>query len=192
MANIVFLDNFDSFSYNLVEQFRALGHDVIVYRNTLDVSSIEQSIHQLEQPILVLSPGPGRPLEAGCLLELIHCLKGQLPIIGICLGHQAIVEAYGGAITHAGDIVHGKISLIEHNEHPIFNEISSPMPVARYHSLIASAVPECFTITSQVDGLVMSVVHEKHKICGLQFHPESIMTPQGAKLLSNIFTWALQ
>ena len=191
MANILFVDNFDSFTYNLVDQFRTLGHQVTIYRNHITAQTIEHAITQLDNPLLVLSPGPGAPSAAGCMPELLQRLKGKVPIIGICLGHQAIVEAYGGTVAGAGDIVHGKVSMMEHQHHAIYAQLPSPMAIARYHSLVATQVPECLTITAQVDDLVMSVVHEQDKICGFQFHPESIMTTYGATLLANAIDWAL-
>ncbi|EKO3557910.1 aminodeoxychorismate/anthranilate synthase component II [Vibrio metschnikovii] len=191
MANILFVDNFDSFTYNLVDQFRTLGHQVTIYRNHITAQTIEHAITQLDNPLLVLSPGPGAPSAAGCMPELLQRLKGKVPIIGICLGHQAIVEAYGGTVAGAGDIVHGKVSMMEHQHHAIYAQLPSPMAIARYHSLVATQVPDCLTITAKVDGLVMSVVHEQDKICGFQFHPESIMTTYGATLLANAIDWAL-
>ncbi|EKO3921185.1 aminodeoxychorismate/anthranilate synthase component II [bacterium 19MO03SA05] len=191
MANILFVDNFDSFTYNLVDQFRTLGHQVTIYRNHITAQTIEHAITQLDNPLLVLSPGPGAPSAAGCMPELLQRLKGKVPIIGICLGHQAIVEAYGGTVAGAEDIVHGKVSMMEHQHHAIYAQLPSPMAIARYHSLVATQVPDCLTITAKVDGLVMSVVHEQDKICGFQFHPESIMTTYGATLLANAIDWAL-
>jgi anthranilate synthase component 2 len=191
MANILFVDNFDSFTYNLVDQFRTLGHQVTIYRNHITAQTIEHAITQLDNPLLVLSPGPGAPSAAGCMPELLQRLKGKVPIIGICLGHQAIVEAYGGTVAGAGEIVHGKVSMMEHQHHAIYAQLPSPMAIARYHSLVATQVPNCLTITAKVDGLVMSVVHEQDKICGFQFHPESIMTTYGATLLANAIDWAL-
>ncbi|WP_332398252.1 aminodeoxychorismate/anthranilate synthase component II [Vibrio metschnikovii] len=191
MANILFVDNFDSFTYNLVDQFRTLGHQVTIYRNHITAQTIEHAITQLDNPLLVLSPGPGAPSAAGCMPELLQRLKGKVPIIGICLGHQAIIEAYGGTVAGAGEIVHGKVSMMEHQQHAIYAQLPSPMVIARYHSLVATQVPDCLTITAKVDGLVMSVVHEQDKICGFQFHPESIMTTYGATLLANAIDWAL-
>ena len=191
MANILFIDNFDSFTYNLVDQFRALGHDVKIYRNSVSVTTIEQQVEELERPLIVLSPGPGTPSQAGNMPEIITRFKGEVPIIGVCLGHQAIVEAYGGKVTNAGNIVHGKVSMMEHQDHPIYKGLSSPLAIARYHSLVASVIPEQLTVTAEVDELVMSVCHEHDKVCGFQFHPESIMTTQGAALLTNAIEWAL-
>lgn len=192
MANILFIDNFDSFTYNLVDQFRTLGHEVTIYRNSLSAKTIEQAVKQLENPVVVLSPGPGAPSEAGCMPELIQRLKGKVPMIGICLGHQAIVEAYGGTVAGAGEIIHGKVSMMVHDNHPTYQNLPSPFAIARYHSLVATHVSDALTVTAQVDGLVMSVVEENHKVCGFQFHPESIMTTYGATLLENTIRWALE
>ncbi|EHK9127832.1 aminodeoxychorismate/anthranilate synthase component II [Vibrio parahaemolyticus] len=192
MANIVFIDNFDSFTYNLVDQFRSLGHSVTIYRNHIPAETIEQAINELENPVVLLSPGPGAPSEAGSMPELIQRMKGKVPMIGICLGHQAIVEAYGGTVAGAGEIIHGKVSMMEHQDHAIYQNLPSPLAIARYHSLVATKVPESLAITAEVDNLVMSVVHEQDKVCGFQFHPESIMTTYGATLLGNAIEWALE
>ncbi|KQA24693.1 MULTISPECIES: aminodeoxychorismate/anthranilate synthase component II [Vibrio] len=191
MANILFIDNFDSFTYNLVDQFRSLGHVVTIYRNNIPADAIEQALQQLDNPVVVLSPGPGAPSEAGCMPELLQRLKGKVPVIGICLGHQAIVEAYGGVVAGAGEIIHGKVSMMEHQNHAIYRGLPSPLAIARYHSLVATQVPATLTVTAEVNGLVMSVVNEADKVCGFQFHPESIMTTHGATLLANAIDWAL-
>ncbi|CAM2953026.1 aminodeoxychorismate/anthranilate synthase component II [Vibrio rarus] len=191
MANILFIDNFDSFTYNLVDQFRTLGHQVTVYRNHTDLTVLEDTLQTLDNPVIVLSPGPGAPSEAGNMPKIIQQFKGKVPMIGICLGHQAIVEAYGGTVAGAGEIIHGKVSMMEHNNHATYMGLPSPFAIARYHSLVATNVTDDLTITAQVDGLVMSVVHEQDKICGFQFHPESIMTTYGATLLANSIEWAL-
>ncbi|NLS12991.1 aminodeoxychorismate/anthranilate synthase component II [Vibrio sp. SM6] len=190
MTQIVFIDNFDSFTYNLVDQFRALGYPVTIYRNHIDANTIIHALSQMENPVVVLSPGPGKPSDAGCMPELIERLKGKVPMIGICLGHQAIVEAYGGVVEGAGNIVHGKTSMMAHENHAIYQGLPNPLAIARYHSLVATQVPESLTITAEVDGLVMSVVHEDHRVCGFQYHPESIMTTFGANLLVNAIEWA--
>ncbi len=191
MTDIVFVDNFDSFTYNLVDQFRSLGHTVTIYRNHIPAQVIANAVRGMDKPVVVLSPGPGAPSEAGCMPELLQILKGKVPIIGICLGHQAIVEAYGGTVSGAGEIVHGKVSMMEHQNHPVYQGLPSPMSIARYHSLVATEVPDVLSITAEVNGLVMSVVHEQDRICGFQFHPESIMTTYGATLLANSIEWAL-
>lgn len=169
MANILFIDNFDSFTYNLVDQFRSLGHVVTIYRNNLSADAIEQALLQLDNPVVVLSPGPGAPSETGCMPELLQRLKGKVPMIGICLGHQAIVEAYGGVVAGAGEIIHGKVSMMEHQNHAIYRGLPSPLAIARYHSLVATQVPSALTVTAEVNGLVMSVVNEADKVCGFNF-----------------------
>lgn len=192
MANIVFIDNFDSFTYNLVDQFRSLGHQVTIYRNHIAAEAIEAAVTELDNAVVLLSPGPGAPSEAGSMPELIQRLKGKVPMIGICLGHQAIVEAYGGTVAGAGEIIHGKVSMMAHQNHPTYLGLPSPLAIARYHSLVATMVPDSLAITAEVDGLVMSVVNEQDKVCGFQFHPESIMTTYGATLLANAIDWAQQ
>lgn len=189
MANIIFIDNFDSFSYNLVDEFKTHGHIVEVYRNTISLDILLEKIFTKKNPIVVISPGPGNPSNAGCIVELVSKIKGKVPILGICLGHQAIVESYGGIVSHSNEIVHGKIAYIKHTKHHIFKDLSSPLTVARYHSLVAVKVPEELEIIAEVNDLVMAVIDDENKVCGLQFHPESIMTIEGSKLLDNIIKW---
>ncbi|MCR4555026.1 MAG: aminodeoxychorismate/anthranilate synthase component II [Succinivibrionaceae bacterium] len=186
MNKMVFLlDNYDSFTYNLVDQFRSMSLPVKIYRNSIDAKTIFEEMKKCTaKPVLVLSPGPGTPSEAGCMKELIDLCHGKFPILGICLGHQAICEYYGGTVDRAGEIVHGKISLISHTEHPIFRDLPNPMPVARYHSLVATSVPECLEVIADCKGLVMSLLHKTDRVLGFQFHPESIMTADGARLLT--------
>lgn len=191
MADILLLDNIDSFTYNLVDQLRASGHNVVVYRNQLPADVIIDRLQQMEKPVLMLSPGPGTPSEAGCMPALLQRLRGQLPIIGICLGHQAIVEAYGGHVGQAGEILHGKASSIEHDGQAMFSGLPNPLPVARYHSLVGSDIPAELVINASFNGMVMAVRHDEHRVCGFQFHPESILTTHGARLLNQTLDWAL-
>ncbi|UPT56080.1 anthranilate synthase component II [Dickeya zeae] len=191
MADILLLDNIDSFTYNLVDQLRASGHNVVVYRNQLPADVIIERLQHMEKPVLMLSPGPGTPAEAGCMPVLLQRLRGQLPIIGICLGHQAIVEAYGGHVGQAGEILHGKASSVEHDGQAMFIGLPSPLPVARYHSLVGSNIPAELVINASFNGMVMAVRHDEHRVCGFQFHPESILTTQGARLLNQTLDWAL-
>ncbi|MFC5705223.1 MULTISPECIES: aminodeoxychorismate/anthranilate synthase component II [Aeromonas] len=185
MTNIFLLDNFDSFTYNLVDQFRTLGYPVRIYRNSLPASRIMAEIEAAGgDAVLVLSPGPGAPHEAGCLIDLIKLARGRVPILGICLGHQALCEAYGGTVGAAGEIVHGKRSLIEHNGHGAFAGLPSPLPVARYHSLVATYVPEELTVIAHYQGMPMAIEQSGERVLGFQFHPESIMTSEGARLLT--------
>lgn len=190
MANILLLDNIDSFTYNLVEQLRSQKNNVLIYRNTVNVEILLTVLQKLENPILMLSPGPGLPQNAGCMLEIIKKVKGHVPIIGICLGHQAIVEAYGGMIGYAGEIFHGKASCISHDGLEMFKGVPQPLPVARYHSLICNKIPENFIINSYFEKMIMSVRNNVDYVCGFQFHPESILTTCGDQILKKIVNWA--
>ncbi|MEC4724728.1 aminodeoxychorismate/anthranilate synthase component II [Shewanella sp. D64] len=178
------LDNFDSFTYNLVDQFRSLGYEVVIYRNDVDAKFIaDKLLNEKNKAALVLSPGPGAPHEAGCLMALIGLLAGKVPMLGICLGHQAIVEHYGGKVERANQVVHGKASPIYHQASGIFNNLPSPLPVARYHSLVATVVPDCLDVIATTESMPMAISHKSHQAIGFQFHPESILTTLGSQLL---------
>ncbi|KAE9530362.1 aminodeoxychorismate/anthranilate synthase component II [Testudinibacter aquarius] len=191
MAKIVFIDNFDSFTYNLVDQFRVLGHQVVIYRNDSELNHLLKTALAEPDTLVALSPGPGNPSEAGNLLPLIRELKSKVPMIGICLGHQAIIEAFGGKIVHAGEILHGKVSQIEHDQQAMFQDLPNPMPVARYHSLMGTEIPAEFDVNAQYGEIVMAVRHRTLPICSFQFHPESILTVQGSQLLAQSIDWLL-
>jgi len=181
---IYFLDNFDSFSYNLVDELSMLGCQLVVYRNNISAQSIFDKMCQETVPILlVLSPGPGAPTDAGCLMELIELCKGRFPMLGICLGQQALTQSYGGVIGHAGETVHGKSSIITLTEHPVFAGMGDKMPVARYHSLMATKVPDDVEVIACYENIPMAIYHQQDNALGYQFHPESILTPNGALLL---------
>ena len=181
---IYFLDNFDSFSYNLVDELSMLGCELVVYRNNISAQSIFDKMCQETVPVLlVLSPGPGAPSDAGCLMELIELCKGRFPMLGICLGQQALTQSYGGVIGHAGETVHGKSSIITLNEHPVFAGMGDKMPVARYHSLMATKVPDEVEVIASYETIPMAIYHQQDNALGYQFHPESILTPNGALLL---------
>ena len=181
---IYFLDNVDSFSYNLVDEFAQLNADMVVYRNTVSAQVIfERMCAETLPVVLVLSPGPGAPNEAGCLMELIALCRGRFPMLGICLGQQALTQAYGGTVTHAQETMHGKASNINIIDHPVFAGFDKTMPVARYHSLIAVDVPEQLQVIAEYNDMVMAVCDNKNKVLGFQFHPESILTPKGSQLL---------
>lgn len=192
MADILLLDNIDSFTYNLADQLRSNGHNVVIYRNHIPAQTLIERLATMSNPVLMLSPGSGVPSEAGCMPELLTRLRGKLPIIGICLGHQAIVEAYGGYVGQAGEILHGKASSIEHDGQAMFAGLTNPLPVARYHSLVGSNIPAGLTINAHFNGMVMAVRHDADRVCGFQFHPESILTTQGARLLEQTLAWAQQ
>lgn len=190
---VFLLDNFDSFTYNLVDELRTLGLELIVYRNSVSATVILQKMHdkaqqtdadgQVKQVMLMLSPGPGNPSQAGSMLALLDLVKGQFPVLGICLGHQAIVESYGGNIIRADKVMHGKSSLIKHCADKMFANMPQPLPVARYHSLMASDMPEELTVLATFTDIPMAVAHLEDKMLGFQFHPESILTSHGSQLL---------
>ncbi len=192
MANILFVDNFDSFTYNLVDQFRQLGHSVTIFRNDYPLQAFLEKALTTEDCIVALSPGPGNPQEAGNLLAIIRELKGKVPMIGICLGHQAIIEALGGDVVHTGQVLHGKVSKIEHDNQAMFSGINNPMPVARYHSLMGDNLPDELEVNARFGNIVMAIRHKHLPICGFQFHPESILTVEGTKLLKQSVEWLLK
>lgn len=189
MSDILLLDNLDSFTYNLVDSFRSLHQKVVVYRNYTPVYILISVIEQMHQPIVVLSPGPGSPQTAGCMLNLIDLVKGKIPIFGICLGHQAIVQSYGGKISVSSDIVHGKTSFIHHDETDMFDSLPNPLLTARYHSLLCTSIPDVLSVNARYRTAVMGVKNIYDRICGFQFHPESILTPLGSKLLQQTLAW---
>ena len=190
-TQIFLLDNFDSFTYNLVDQFRSLGYAVTIYRNDLPAEQIYQAMQAADDDaVLVLSPGPGSPSEAGCMLELIALCSGQLPIIGICLGHQALIQHFGGEVGSAGEIIHGKASAIQHCADKMFSGLSNPLPVARYHSLMGTRIGAELQVVAHYAEMPMAVIHKHHPIVGFQFHPESILTTDGAQLLTQSLVWA--
>ena len=182
---ILLIDNYDSFSYNLYQLVGEINPDIRVIRN--DELTVEE-IRMLAPERIILSPGPGRPENAGIIIELVQKLGADIPILGVCLGHQAICAAYGARITYAKKLMHGKQSVISMDrECPLFKECGESTTVARYHSLAAeeSTLPEVLKVTARTDdGEVMAVMHREHPIFGVQFHPESIMTPEGKKMLA--------
>ena len=182
---LLMIDNYDSFTYNLVQYFGELGQDVQVYRN--DEITLDQ-IEALKPQYLVVSPGPCTPLEAGISVPAIKHFAGKLPILGVCLGHQSIGEAFGGKIIHAATLMHGKVSPIEHTGKGVFKGLPSPFNVTRYHSLAIEreSLPDCLEITAWTeDGEIMGVRHKTLPIEGVQFHPESILTEHGHAMLDN-------
>ena len=185
MFKILMIDNFDSFTYNLVQGFRTHGAEVIVFRN--NAINIEQA-QALGPTHLVISPGPGRPKDAGVSMPLIQEFASKIPILGVCLGHQCIVEAFGGKIVYAQQLMHGKTSIIQHDQITIFTNLDNPMVAGRYHSLAAdiTRLPKNLDISASTeDNEIMAVRHKTYPIEGVQFHPESILTPLGEKLMHN-------
>ena len=182
---ILLIDNYDSFSYNLYQLIGSIVPDIRVIRND-EISP--EGIDALGPDAIVLSPGPGRPEDAGVCIDVIRRLGDRYPILGVCLGHQAICAAYGARITYARRLMHGKQSAISMEDDPIFDGVPQNTPVARYHSLAADpdTVPDCLrTIASTDDGEIMAVRHVTNTVYGVQFHPESIMTPEGERMMRN-------
>ncbi len=180
---ILMLDNYDSFTYNLVHLFEELGAEVVTVRN--DAITVDEALAG-GYDRLVVSPGPGRPDSAGISIDLIRALGPTIPTLGVCLGHQAIVEAYGGAVGHAKALLHGKASTIAHDGLGVYAGLPADVEVGRYHSLAALEVPDVLTVTSHTsDGEVMGVRHAELPIEGVQFHPESVLTPLGPAMAKN-------
>lgn len=190
VKRVVMLDNYDSFTFNIVQYLGELGADVLTHRNDeIGIADIEA----LAPTHLVISPGPCTPSEAGLSMEVIHHFAGRLPILGVCLGHQAIGQVYGGKVVRAPQVMHGKTSAIEHIGQGVFAGLENPLEVTRYHSLVVEkeSLPECLEITAWTSddditpGLIMGLRHRELDIEGVQFHPESILTRQGHALLAN-------
>jgi len=184
-ARVLLIDNYDSFTYNLVQSFLVLGADVEVHRN--DQLNVADAL-AMDKTHLVISPGPGRPEDAGVSLEMIAAFEQKLPILGVCLGHQSLVQHFGGNIVTAARLMHGKTSLIEHDGKQLFAGLTQPCEVGRYHSLAAQrdAIPSVLEVTARTSGgEIMGVRHRELPIEGVQFHPESVLTPEGDKLLGN-------
>jgi len=185
---ILMIDNYDSFTYNLVQYIGQLGGEVVVHRN--DVISIDE-IRTLKPNAIVLSPGPCTPHEAGISVEVIRQLGTTIPILGVCLGHQAIGYAFGGEVIRAGRIMHGKTSQIINDGRTIFKGLPNPFVAGRYHSLILKrdSLPDCFEISAETEeGEIMGIRHKELPVEGIQFHPESILTPNGKRILKNFLT----
>ena len=182
---LLMIDNYDSFTYNLVQYFGELGEEVAVYRN--DEIALDE-VARLKPARIVVSPGPCTPNEAGVSVPLIKRFAGEIPILGVCLGHQSIGQAFGGKIVHARQLMHGKTSAIRHNDAGVFKGLPDPFQATRYHSLVIEreSLPDCFAITAWTDdGEIMGVRHKTLAVEGVQFHPESILTEHGHKLLQN-------
>jgi anthranilate synthase/aminodeoxychorismate synthase-like glutamine amidotransferase len=187
---VVFVDNFDSFTWNLVDEFARRGAAVEVWRNDAPAALVLERALAHRPALLVLSPGPGRPAESGCCMELIRLAEGRVPLFGVCLGHQAMVEAFGGTVGSAREVVHGKTTRIEHGGGVPFDGVPSPFVAGRYHSLAATRLPERLVATATGDRTIMAVAHRDAPMLGVQFHPESILTPDGGRIIDNVVEWA--
>jgi len=184
-VKILLIDNYDSFTYNLVQAFAKQGAEVVVYRN--DAIDVETAL-TLDATHLVISPGPGRPEDAGVSLQMIDAFAEMLPMLGVCLGHQCLVSHFGGEIVRAERLMHGKTSMVKHDQQSVYEGLSQPFEAGRYHSLCAErgTLPATLELTAQTErGEIMGVRHRQLPLEGVQFHPESILTPEGDRLLAN-------
>ncbi|HSH25540.1 MAG TPA: aminodeoxychorismate/anthranilate synthase component II [Massilibacterium sp.] len=183
---ILMIDNYDSFTYNLVQYVGELGEEILVYRN--DEISIKD-IEVMNPKMIMISPGPCTPNEAGISLEVIQTFAGEIPIFGVCLGHQAIAQAFGGKVVRSEVLMHGKTSQVYHDNQTLFHGLAQPFTATRYHSLIVDkkTLPDCFTISAETkDGEIMAIRHKELPIEGVQFHPESILTENGKEMLKQL------
>lgn len=189
---LLLVDNYDSFTYNLVQAFLVLGADVRVHRN--DAITVAEAM-ALEPTHLCISPGPGTPQDAGVSMEMIRGFAGRIPVFGVCLGHQSIVEVFGGKVVRAGRLMHGKTSPVHHDGRGLFAGLPQPCEVGRYHSLIAQpeSLPGVLEVTARTaEGEIMGVRHRQLAVEGVQFHPESVLTPEGPRLMRNFLEGAVR
>lgn len=178
------IDNYDSFTYNLVQYLGEMGEELVVRRN--DKIEIEEIETVLKPAMIMISPGPCTPNEAGISLDVIRTFSGRIPILGVCLGHQAIAQAFGGVVKKADQLMHGKTSYIQHDKRTLFKELHQPLRVTRYHSLIVEreTLPSCFDISAETaSGEIMAIRHKEYALEGVQFHPEAILTSEGKRML---------
>ncbi|MFH1591075.1 MAG: aminodeoxychorismate/anthranilate synthase component II [archaeon] len=186
---VLMVDNFDSFTYNLVNEFEQRGCEVHVVRNSITLDELGRLVSEFNPSLIIISPGPSTPSDAGVCIELIKAFASRIPIFGVCLGHQAIIEAFGGKVARADEIVHGKASPIGHDGKTLFTGLPLPLHVGRYHSLCGAVIPECLEVSARAkDGTVMALRHPSCKtlVEGVQFHPESILTTQGGRIIQNL------
>jgi len=185
-VRVLFIDNFDSFTYNLVDEFAKRKCPTLVYRSDTPLPALLRAADEFGAQLLVISPGPGTPSAAGVSLQAIDYFHPRLPVFGVCLGHQAIVQYFGGVISHAPCVMHGKASRITHTGKGVFQGLENPLHAGRYHSLCAATLPDCLEQTAVFENIVMGIQHKELPIYGVQFHPESILTPTGGKIIENI------
>ena len=184
---VIFVDNFDSFTFNLVDEFARRSCEIEVWRNTAPAAHILMRATDAKGPsLIVLSPGPGAPSEAGCCVELLRMAAGRVPVLGVCLGHQALIEAFDGVVEAAETILHGRSSNVEHRGDRLFEGIPSPFVAGRYHSLGSHTVPDEIEPLAWTGRVVMAARHRRFPLIGVQFHPESVLTPLGGRLIENV------
>jgi anthranilate synthase/aminodeoxychorismate synthase-like glutamine amidotransferase len=187
---LLLIDNYDSFTYNLVQMMSAQGADIRVYRNDAITVAEAEALHPAA---LVISPGPCTPREAGISVDLVRAMSGRIPVLGVCLGHQAVATAFGGIVEGAGRIMHGKTSMVRYEDSPVYKGLPNPFPAGRYHSLAVrrEGLPEVLVPDAESDdGEIMGMHHRDHPTYGVQFHPESVLTPGGKRLLRNFLRLA--
>jgi len=185
--NVLMIDNFDSFTYNLVDEFEKRNCKVYVYRNNIDFKNFEKIFEPVNPKLIVISPGPSAPKDAGISIDVIKQYAGQIPIFGVCLGHQCIISAFGGVVDKAPEVFHGKPSKVNHDNKTIYRNVENPIQVGRYHSLAGLKIPNELAVSAKSNtNVVMGVRHKKFFVEGVQFHPESILTPSGGLIIENL------
>jgi anthranilate synthase/aminodeoxychorismate synthase-like glutamine amidotransferase len=188
---VLFIDNFDSFTYNLVDDFCKRNCVAKVYRADTELDELKRVAGEFGPDLLVISPGPGTPDSAGVSIPSVDYFKDKLPIFGVCLGHQVIVQYFGGKVGHAPKPMHGKPSRVTHNGKDVFAGVENPLQAGRYHSLCALELPDCLEKTAEYESVIMGARHKELPIFGVQFHPESILTPAGGKIIENVLSIAV-
>ena len=184
---VIMIDNFDSFTYNLVDEFEKRSCKVQVYRNNIGMENFKKTAQKIKPKLIIISPGPSSPKEAGISIPAIKEYSGKIPIFGVCLGHQSIIEAFDGIVDRAPEVLHGKPSKIRHDNKTIFKGLENPLQAGRYHSLAGLKIPEELEVSARSESnVVMAVRHKKHFVEGVQFHPESILTPSGGLIIENL------
>lgn len=187
--NVMMIDNFDSFTHNLVDEFEKRYCKVYVYRNNVGMENFDKIVSEIKPKLIVISPGPSAPKDAGISLTVIKKYAGKIPIFGVCLGHQCIVEAFNGIVDRCKEVLHGKPSKVTHDKKTIYKNIENPLQVGRYHSLAGIKIPNDIEVSAKSDsGVVMGVRHKKYFVEGVQFHPESILTPNGGLIIENLLS----
>ena len=185
--NILMIDNFDSFTYNLVDEFEKRNCKVFVYRNNIGIKNFGKIVRNINPKLIVISPGPSAPKDAGISIEIIKRCAGKIPIFGVCLGHQCIIEAFNGIVDKAPEVLHGKPAKVIHDKKTIYKNIGNPFQVGRYHSLAGLEIPDELIVSAKSDtNVVMGIRHKKFFVEGVQFHPESILTPSGGLIIENL------
>ena len=187
--NIIIIDNFDSFTHNLADEFEKRDCKVYVYRNNVGMENFDKIVSEIKPKLIVVSPGPSAPKDAGISLNVIKKYAGKIPIFGVCLGHQCIVEAFGGIVDRCKEVLHGKPCKVTHDKKTIYKNIENPLQAGRYHSLAGIKIPKEVEVSAKSDtGVVMGVRHKKYFVEGVQFHPESILTPSGGLIIENLLS----